>query len=41
MAEIRRASAEDLADVHGINRHDVVAIQEFFAKREPTPEEDA
>ncbi len=36
VARIRLATAADLADVHGINRHDVVAIQEYFAAR-PDP----
>jgi len=36
VAQIRLASAEELGEVHGINRHDVVAIQEFFAAR-PEP----
>jgi len=33
VAQIRQASAAELGAVHGINRHDVVAIQEFFAGR--------
>jgi len=33
VARIRLATAEQLGEVHGINRHDVVAIQEFFAGR--------
>ncbi|MEN8005434.1 MAG: excinuclease ABC subunit UvrC [Candidatus Krumholzibacteriota bacterium] len=33
VARIRNAGAEALAEVRGINRHDVVAIREFFAKR--------
>ena len=38
VAEIRRATAEQIGEVHGINRHDVVAIQLYFAAnpgREP------
>ena len=31
VARIAAAEAEELADVRGINRHDVVKIQEFFA----------
>ena len=34
VAEIRRATPEELAEVHGINRHDVVAIREHFAARD-------
>ena len=34
VTRIRAASAEELAEVRGINRHDVVAIGEFFAKRQ-------
>jgi len=35
---IRKADAADLAEVRGINKHDVVAIREFFANRpEPNP----
>ena len=33
VARIRVAGAEALAEVRGINRHDVVAIREFFANR--------
>ena len=33
VARIRVAGGEALADVRGINRHDVVAIREFFANR--------
>ena len=33
VARIRDAGAEALAEVRGINRHDVVAIREFFANR--------
>jgi len=32
VAQIRLATAEDLAGVHGINQHDVVAIQSYFAQ---------
>lgn len=31
VAQIRLASAEDLGEVHGINRHDVVSIRTYFA----------
>lgn len=34
--QIRRAEATELADVRGINKHDVVAIREFFANRPET-----
>jgi excinuclease ABC subunit C len=34
VAEIRRATAEQLAAVRGINRHDVVAIRGHFAARD-------
>ena len=33
VAQIRAADAGMLAEVRGINRHDVVAIGEFFSKR--------
>jgi len=33
VAVIRKTTAAELAEVHGITRHDVVAIQEFFASR--------
>jgi len=36
VAQIRLATAAALSDVHGINRHDVVAIQEYFAARPTT-----
>jgi excinuclease ABC subunit C len=38
VARIRAAGAAELAEVRGINKHDVVAIREFFANR---PEQDA
>jgi excinuclease ABC subunit C len=34
VAEVRRATPEQLGAVRGINRHDVVAIREFFAARD-------
>ena len=40
VAQIRLATADQLGEVHGINRHDVVAIQEYFAKR-PEPADPA
>jgi len=36
VAMIRAAAAAELSDVRGINKHDVVAIREFFANR-PEP----
>jgi excinuclease ABC subunit C len=36
VVRIREASADDLAEVRGINKHDVVAIREFFAGRPET-----
>lgn len=32
--QIRHATAKELAEVRGINRHDVVAIREFFEQRQ-------
>jgi excinuclease ABC subunit C len=38
VAQLRLASADELGEVHGINRHDVVAIQTYFtAHRSPHP----
>jgi excinuclease ABC subunit C len=37
VAEIRKATAEQLGEVRGINRHDVAAIQNFFAGRDQEP----
>ncbi|MBU8869822.1 MAG: excinuclease ABC subunit UvrC [Gemmatimonadales bacterium] len=38
VVRIRESTTEELADVRGINRHDVVAIQEFFSGRDkPSP----
>ncbi len=36
VAQIREAAPDDLAEVRGINKHDVVAIREFFAGRPET-----
>jgi excinuclease ABC subunit C len=33
VVRIRAATAVELAEVRGINKHDVVAIREFFANR--------
>jgi excinuclease ABC subunit C len=38
VVQIRLASAEDLEQVRGINKHDVVAIQEFLAARPASDE---
>ncbi|MDX2472234.1 MAG: excinuclease ABC subunit UvrC [Candidatus Krumholzibacteria bacterium] len=37
VAQIRLATPEDIGAVHGINRHDVVAIGEYFAAHEAGP----
>jgi excinuclease ABC subunit C len=36
VAQIRLATADKLAEVHGINQHDVVAIQSYFANHSTT-----
>ena len=33
VARIRAATAEELAEVRGLNRHDLVVIREYFAKQ--------
>lgn len=39
VAQIREATAAELGEVHGINRHDVVTIREYFAAH-PLPARD-